>query len=92
MLLGSYPPFDGDSDKDILRSVCRGKYSFPSPEWDDISPGARNLIRKLLSKNPKRRPSATEALNDDWLKEVRKTGGYKGVGDIYVGACVVMIG
>ena len=70
VLLCSYPPFDGDSDKDILRSVCRGKYSFPSPEWDNVSPDAKNLIRKLLSKNPKRRPTASEALADDWLHKV----------------------
>jgi len=42
VLLCSYPPFDGDSDKDILRSVCRGKYSFPSPEWDDVSVEVRS--------------------------------------------------
>lgn len=66
----SYPPFDGDSDKDFLRSVSRVKYSFPSPQWDNVSPDAKNLIRKLLSKNPKRRPTASEALADDWLHKV----------------------
>lgn len=53
VLLCSYPPFDGDTDKEILRAVCRGKYAFPSPEWDDVSSEAKGLIRKLLSKNPR---------------------------------------
>jgi serine/threonine protein kinase len=68
VLLCSYPPFDGDTDKEILRAVCRGKYSFPSPEWDDVSAEAKSLIRKLLSKNPRRRPTATESLKDEWFK------------------------
>jgi len=69
VLLCSYPPFDGDSDKDILRTVCRGKYSFPRDEWDAVSNEAKNLIRKLLTKNPRRRPSAAEALEDPWFKQ-----------------------
>lgn len=32
-----------------------------SPEWDDISPAAKDLIRKLLSKEPRKRPTAAQA-------------------------------
>jgi len=71
VLLASYPPFDGDSDQDILRSVMRSKYSFPSPEWDEISPEAKSLIRKLLAKNPARRPTATDVLRDRWFSVLR---------------------
>jgi serine/threonine protein kinase len=83
VLLCSYPPFDGDTDKEILRSVCRGKYAFPSPEWDDVSTEAKNLIRKLLSKNPRRRPTATESLKDEWFKmmESEEGGGEYGEED-----------
>ena len=36
-LLCSYTPFDGEDDVAILKSVLSGHYSFPSPEWDDVS-------------------------------------------------------
>ncbi len=32
----------------------------PSPEWDDISPAAKDLIRKLLAKDPRKRPTAAQ--------------------------------
>lgn len=36
----------------------------PSPEWDAISPAAKDLIRKLLSKNPRKRPTAAQVHRD----------------------------
>ncbi len=40
---------------------------FPSPAWDKISPGAIDFIKRLLDKDPERRPSAAEALEDPWI-------------------------
>lgn len=34
MLLSGSPPFDGDSDIEILQSVLEGKYSLDGEEWE----------------------------------------------------------
>ena len=33
VLICSYPPFDGDNDHEILKSVMKGRYKFHSPEY-----------------------------------------------------------
>lgn len=68
ILLCGYPPFHGDSDKDVLRRVRRGTFSFPSPDWDHISQGAKQTIQQLLTHDPFLRPSAASALKSPWLQ------------------------
>ena len=67
VLLCSYPPFDGETDNEILRKVMRGKFTFPEEEWGEISDEAHDFIRKLMCKYPRRRPSAKDALAHPWL-------------------------
>lgn len=67
ILLCGYPPFYGDSDSEIFRSVRAAEYDYPSPEWDSISMVARNFIDGLLKKNPEERFTAKQALNHQWL-------------------------
>jgi calcium-dependent protein kinase len=67
VLLCLYTPFDGDDDNDILRKVMRGKFAFPDEEWSGISDDAKDFIKKLMSKYPRRRPSALEALEHPWF-------------------------
>ena len=69
ILLCGYPPFYGDSDTQIFESVKVGKFDFPSPEWDDISQTAKEFVIAMLKKNPKDRPSASNALKHPWLRE-----------------------
>mmetsp|Transcript_11060 Transcript_11060/g.25929 ORF Transcript_11060/g.25929 Transcript_11060/m.25929 type:complete len:634 (+) Transcript_11060:119-2020(+) len=68
VLLCSYPPFDGDNDGLILKAVNKSRYSFPSPDWDEVSTEAKDLIRALLSKQPSGRPTAAEALDHEWFR------------------------
>jgi calcium-dependent protein kinase len=69
MLSGS-PPFNGNSDDDILNAVQRGQYSFDLPEFEQISDYAKRFITKMLMFNPKQRISVSEAINDAWFKMV----------------------
>jgi len=59
ILLCGYPPFDYD----------QGIYelAFNSPEWDEISTVAKDLIRNLLDDEPSRRLNATELKNHAWV-------------------------
>lgn len=67
ILLCGYPPFYGDDDQEILRSVIKGDFQFEGEEWVLISAEAKDLIRKLVCK-PERRLTAEEALDHEWIR------------------------
>ncbi len=68
ILLCGYPPFNGDSDAEIMKSVKKGKFTYPSEDWSSISKEAMNLITSMLKFSPKDRPSAGECLAHPWFK------------------------
>jgi len=68
MLLSGTPPFNGNTDIEIINNVKTAQLSFDSQEWKKISKEAKNLIRKMLDRNSKTRISAQQALNDPWFK------------------------
>lgn len=69
ILLCGYPPFNGDTDSEIIAKIQKGKFSFPKEEWSSISKEAKDLIKLMLNKNPKKRPSARELLQHSWFKD-----------------------
>lgn len=69
ILLCGYPPFYGDSDTQIFDSVRAGKFDYPSPEWDTISPDAMDFINSLLKLNPADRLTASQAMKHKWIQE-----------------------
>mmetsp|Transcript_6088 Transcript_6088/g.8856 ORF Transcript_6088/g.8856 Transcript_6088/m.8856 type:complete len:488 (-) Transcript_6088:359-1822(-) len=74
IVLCGYPPFFGDSDTAIFKSVISGKFSFPKSEWDSISDDAKNFISGLLQLDPNKRMTAAEAMNHEWIvQRVGKT-------------------
>ena len=48
ILFCGYPPFYGESNKQILEAVKKGKLDFSSVEWKDKSKEAIDLIRKMI--------------------------------------------
>lgn len=68
ILLCGKPPFFGKTDEEILRRVKVGEYSLEGPDWLTVSEGAKNLIRKLLTRNVSTRISASEAVQDPWIE------------------------
>jgi serine/threonine protein kinase len=67
ILLCGFPPFYGETDDDIYDQIQEADFTFPSPAWDAISPGAIDLIEKLLTRNPKNRITALAALQHPWI-------------------------
>lgn len=67
IMLGGSAPFTGRAKHEIFNSIQRGEYSFSSKCWSEISEKAKDLIRKLLVKDPRDRISASDALNHPWL-------------------------
>jgi len=67
ILLCGYPPFNGDTDKDIFDSIKRGKLDFSHPSWSTKSGTAKDFIKSLLRMKPKKRLTAQEALMHPWI-------------------------
>ena len=68
ILLCGYAPFYGENDKEIYKQVLKGEYDFPKEEWQNVSEEAKNLIKKMLEKDTKKRITALDALQDKWFK------------------------
>ncbi|CAM9819998.1 unnamed protein product, partial [Chrysoparadoxa australica] len=69
ILLCGFPPFSDEDHQALFRAIKRGHYSYPSPFWDDVSSGARDLIDHMLVLNPENRYTAEDVLNHPWLSQ-----------------------
>ncbi|XP_073478257.1 calcium/calmodulin-dependent protein kinase type II subunit beta isoform X31 [Aquarana catesbeiana] len=67
ILLVGYPPFWDEDQHKLYQQIKAGAYDFPSPEWDTVTPEAKNLINQMLTINPGKRISAHEALKHPWV-------------------------
>ncbi|KAK2823006.1 hypothetical protein Q7C36_019606 [Tachysurus vachellii] len=67
ILLVGYPPFWDEDQHRLYQQIKAGAYDFPSPEWDTVTPDAKDLINKMLTINPNKRITATEALKHPWI-------------------------
>jgi calcium-dependent protein kinase len=69
ILLSGRPPFDGNDDREIVKSVKIGNYSMSGSEWKNVSRDATDLIKKMLTYDFNHRISAEDALNHTWIKK-----------------------
>ncbi|XP_046656521.1 phosphorylase b kinase gamma catalytic chain, skeletal muscle/heart isoform-like isoform X2 [Daphnia pulicaria] len=73
-LLIGCPPFWHRKQMVMLRNIMEGRYSFTSPEWDDITEAPKDLISKLLVVDPKRRLTVDEALKHEFFQVLHYQG------------------
>lgn len=45
-------PFLGDNDNETTSNVLRTKFDFEAEEFEAVTEGCKDFIRKLLMKNP----------------------------------------
>ncbi|XP_020861717.1 calcium/calmodulin-dependent protein kinase type II subunit gamma isoform X14 [Phascolarctos cinereus] len=67
ILLVGYPPFWDEDQHKLYQQIKAGAYDFPSPEWDTVTPEAKNLINQMLTINPAKRITADQALKHPWV-------------------------
>ena len=77
IMLTGKPPFNGKNEKEIFDKIHKGKFDMESYPWGIISENAKDLIKKLLIIDTKKRLSAEEALKHNWftieiIKEMNK--------------------
>ena len=67
-LLSGFPPFNGDSEREILKNVKRGKFSFDTNEFEYISDYAKDFICRMLEKTVKKRITAEQCLKHPFFQ------------------------
>ncbi|XP_074641732.1 serine/threonine-protein kinase Chk2-like isoform X2 [Tubulanus polymorphus] len=66
--LVAYPPFSDEiTEMDLQTQITGGHYSFPDQYWHGISD--TDLIKKLLTVDPKKRIAVDAALKHPWFKD-----------------------
>jgi serine/threonine protein kinase len=62
-------PYRGATDKELYTKIMRADYNLPPEVSTSLSQDAINLLKKIFSIDPNRRPSARDVLNDIWLQD-----------------------
>ncbi|KAF5799125.1 putative protein kinase CAMK-CDPK family [Helianthus annuus] len=68
ILLSGVPPFWAETEEGIFEQVLHGDLDFSSDPWPSISDGAKDLVRKMLVRDPKKRLTAHEVLCHPWVQ------------------------
>ena len=69
LLFCGYPPFNGKSNEDIYSKILNEQVDFSGKEWTEVSEEGKHFILNLLEKDPEKRLSAEQALQNEWLKK-----------------------
>lgn len=67
VLLTGCSPFGGDTKQETFCNIAQCRLDFPDDLFDDISENAKDLMSKLMVKNPSKRLSAKECLQHPWF-------------------------
>ena len=67
IMLNGKPPFSGSTSSEVLGKVARASVVFPEKQWHNVSTEAKDLILKMLEKNPQTRYTAKECLDHTWF-------------------------
>ncbi|KAL1822455.1 hypothetical protein ACET3Z_009233 [Daucus carota] len=68
ILLCGVPPFWDENEHGIFEQVLRGELDLESEPWPDISEDAKDLVKRMLVRDPKKRLTAPEVLSHPWVK------------------------
>lgn len=68
ILLSGVPPFWDETEQGIFEQVLKGELDFVSEPWPSISESAKDLVRKMLVRDPKKRLKAHEVLRHPWVR------------------------
>lgn len=67
IILGGYPPFIEQNQRDLFRKIRKGQFEFHEEYWGAVSPEAKDLISCLLTVQPSKRLTAEQALKHSWI-------------------------
>ena len=69
ILLTGKAPFPGETEEEIFEKIKKCKYDLDSPLFNNVNENCKDLIRKLLEPNIKKRIKACDALRHPFFSE-----------------------
>jgi len=75
ILLCGFPPFYSENQSKLFDLILDGKLTFPSPEWDIVSPAAKDFVKALIVTQSTKRMTAEAALKHQWITSGGNDGG-----------------
>ncbi|XP_027105902.1 CDPK-related kinase 5-like [Coffea arabica] len=81
ILLCGSRPFWARTESGIFRAVLKADPSFDEAPWPSLSSEAKDFVKRLLNKDPRKRMTAAQALSHPWI---RNYNGVKAPIDILV--------
>ena len=69
ILLCGEPPFHGDSPSIIMQQVREGSFDMDQIAWRFISTSGKDLVKAMMTKNPKDRITLDEVVSHQWWKD-----------------------
>uniref|UniRef100_T1IP72 non-specific serine/threonine protein kinase n=1 Tax=Strigamia maritima TaxID=126957 RepID=T1IP72_STRMM len=73
ILLCGFPPFYSNHGLAISpgmkKRIRTGQYDFPTPEWQNVSQDAKELIRGLLRTEPTQRFTIEDVMSNKWIAQ-----------------------
>lgn len=72
LLLTGNPPFQAKGNSQLTRKIISDEVLFDTEEWDHVSKPAKNLVRILLSKDPRNRGTLDDVLKLTWRESTNK--------------------
>ncbi|KAH9651811.1 calcium-dependent protein kinase 9 [Citrus sinensis] len=58
-----------ETEKGIFDAILQGDIDFESAPWPTISSSAKDLVRRMLTQDPKKRITSAQVLEHPWIKE-----------------------
>lgn len=68
ILLSGVPPFWAEDENGIFDAILEGGIDFENQIWPSISDSAKDLVRKMLTRDPKKRITAAQVLEHPWIR------------------------
>lgn len=62
-------PFEGEDNDEIIRATINGEFKAPPKVWTAISEDTKSILQALLSKSPKNRITARDALKHHFFEQ-----------------------
>lgn len=81
ILLCGSRPFWARTESGIFRAVLKADPSFDEAPWPSLSADAKDFVKRLLNKDPRKRMTAAQAISHPWI---RNYNGIKVPLDIHV--------
>jgi calcium/calmodulin-dependent protein kinase I len=67
ILLGGYPPFHDENQKNLFKKIKKGEFEFHEEYWGAVSDEAKDLIRGLLRVDSETRLTVDQVLSHAWV-------------------------